>query len=52
MKFMQNFLHLAERLSSTYEIEPKELNDSIAKAEQGSENAEQENVGLKVFCKQ
>ncbi len=40
-----------ERLSSTYELEQKELCEAISKAEQDIENAEQENVDLKVFCK-
>ena len=38
-----------ERLSSTYELEQKELCEAISKAEQDIENAEQENVDLKVF---
>ena len=38
-----------ERLSATYELEQKELCEAISKAEQDIENAEQENVDLKVF---
>ena len=38
-----------ERLSSTYELEQKELCKAISKTEQDIENAEQENVDLKVF---
>ena len=38
-----------ERLSATYELEQKELYEAISKAEQDIENAEQENVDLKVF---